>query len=145
MNDWLFVYGTLQQHWLADESKWPAAADKQALRQLRRALQQQARWHGSAQIRGRLYRVAHYPGLICDPRGDWINGDLYALRQPQSLLPLLDAYEECSPAFPPPHEYQRVRCQVQVMTDNGQRTQTRRAWVYRYNRSVAGLEPLAGY
>ena len=57
----------------------------------------------------------------------WVIGEVYSLNEPSSVLPVLDAYEGCGPADPPPHQFERHV--VDVLLDNGQ---TIRAWVYVY-------------
>jgi gamma-glutamylcyclotransferase (GGCT)/AIG2-like uncharacterized protein YtfP len=84
-----------------------------------------------ATYRGRLYRVATYPGVIpsSDP-AHVVYGEVYRLHEP-SVLERLDQYEECGPAFPPPAQYVRERQQVALR--NGE---SLLAWVYLYNLPV---------
>lgn len=114
----VFVYGTLRRGSGSAAHDW---------------LARRAELVGQAWFRGRLYRIAHYPGLVAseDP-GDRVVGEVYALNDPQTALAELDRYEECGPGFPAPAEY--VRCQAEVTLAQG-RTCT--AWVYLYNRPVA--------
>lgn len=114
----LFVYGTLRHGCRSAAHDWLL------------------RWAdplGPAWTPGRLYRIAHYPGLVLsDDPAERVIGELYALRQPETVLAELDRYEECGPGFPEPTEY--VRCQRPVTLLDGSRCS---AWVYLYNRSVA--------
>lgn len=77
-----------------------------------------------------------YPGLV--GAGDDVDarvvGELYRMRDPDRLLPKLDAYEECSPSCPQPHEYRREISLVE--TAAGERV---RAWVYWYQGSTPNL------
>ncbi|MGY6554247.1 MAG: gamma-glutamylcyclotransferase family protein [Wenzhouxiangella sp.] len=113
----LFVYGTLRRDSGSPAHDW---------------LAQRADNLGAAWIQGRLYRIARYPGLVLsDHPAERVVGELYALREPETVLAELDRYEECSPGFPEPTEY--VRCQRPVTLQDGKRCS---AWVYLYNRSV---------
>lgn len=86
-----------------------------------------ATWLGAAQVRGRLYRIDWYPALVADAGAEsWVEGDLYRMQEPVTLLPLLDAYEEVGPEFPMPQEYRRVA--LPVRTAAGDVT----AWGYVY-------------
>ncbi len=119
--DCLFVYGTLRRGHAAPQQQWLARS---------------AQWLGEGSIAGRLYDVGDYPA--CVARGDGpVRGDLYRVPAGGDLLARLDEYEECSPAFPPPHEY--VRRVVAVTRDDGSDVM---AWVYLYARDVSGLVPV---
>lgn len=121
MLDLLFVYGTLR---------------RQARSPMHDLLRLQAEFVGEGRYQGLLYLVAHYPGAIPshDPAHQ-VRGDLFRLKDlPQSLVQL-DAYEEIGTAPADMDEY--VREVAQVRLDDGTIVQ---AWVYRYNRSVSGLE-----
>jgi gamma-glutamylcyclotransferase (GGCT)/AIG2-like uncharacterized protein YtfP len=116
----LFVYGTLMRR-----VRHPMAA----------LLAAQADFVGEARYRGRLYMVAHYPGVVPSmAEDDVVFGDVYALRHPTRLLPRLDAYEGCAPSSPKPVQYVRT-LQTVTLDDNSAID----ALVYVYNRPVAGL------
>ncbi|MFD2430104.1 gamma-glutamylcyclotransferase [Sphingobium scionense] len=66
-----------------------------------------------------------------------MRGDLLALPDAEGLLARLDAYEECRPDDPQPHEYRRERRVVE--TANG----PVEAWVYLYALSVTGHRVIA--
>ena len=75
----LFVYGTLKTGF---DNRWA------------KALGESATLLGPARLRGRLYRVAHYPGLKRSARGNsWVVGELFRLHNPRKLLQALDRYE----------------------------------------------------
>lgn len=116
----LFVYGSLReglQH------------------PFRRILDSGAEHLGEARFQGILYDIDWYPGAVpSDQPGDHVVGDLYRLTSPAAVLARLDAYERCAPADPPPTLFRRER--VDVWRADGLR---RAAWLYLYNRSVAGL------
>lgn len=122
MNDeLLFVYGTLRRG---------LGGDMHAL------LAKHARLLGRAIYQGRLYIVTHYPGVIpSDDPEDRVEGEVYAIAQPEILIPLLDHYEECGPDFAAPTEYIRQRQPVRMQ--NGD---TCVAWVYLYNYPTHALK-----
>lgn len=97
-------------------------------------LAEHSQYVGEGVISGKLYEISGYPGVVESSHPvDIVTGELYRLDKAERLLPLLDAYEECSPAFPVPHEYLRKR--VKVHLDAGGSVT---AWVYLYNRSISG-------
>ncbi|GLQ06988.1 gamma-glutamylcyclotransferase family protein [Sneathiella chinensis] len=113
----LFVYGTLR---LASEV--PAA----------RLLKRLADYQGQALIQGRLYDLGRYPGVICTPDpAEQVVGDLFQLREPETVLQALDIYEECSDTDPKPHLY--VRREVRALPRSGGELT---AWTYLFNRDV---------
>jgi gamma-glutamylcyclotransferase (GGCT)/AIG2-like uncharacterized protein YtfP len=109
----LFVYGTLRRG-----HAHPMHA----------SLSSAASFVGEARVRGRLYLVAHYPGLVLDDASSWVLGELYHLRDP-SVLPLLDDFEGVGPDHPEPREYRRVERTVELLSGGGCS-----AWVYEYAR-----------
>ncbi len=99
-------------------------------------------YQGKARVKGRLYDVGGYPGLVLDGMAGPVQGELYRLERPGRAFRVLDGYEGCRPPGAGEGEYRRVRCGVIV--ENGM---TARAWVYEYARSVDGLTllPEGGY
>ena len=97
-----------------------------------RFLAENAERVGRATCRGRLYRIAHYPGLVPskDAR-DVVVGDVFRLGDPVGVLKRLDKYEGCGPASPKPTEY--VREMVVVASETGGQIE---AWTYLYNWPV---------
>jgi gamma-glutamylcyclotransferase (GGCT)/AIG2-like uncharacterized protein YtfP len=76
--DRLFVYGTLRRG---------------AENEFARLLEKSARFLSQACIRGRLFRVAHYPGLAApEDRNDWVKGDVFD-GVTAEMLQRLDDYE----------------------------------------------------
>jgi len=123
----VFVYGTLRSA-LGHE--------------MHRVLTHGARFIGDATVRGALYDLGAYPGLVTE--GDdleRVSGELYALEPDDAevTLALLDAYEGCANSDPEPHEYRRAIVQVRF-NDGSQRD----AWTYVLSRSHAGLERIPG-
>jgi gamma-glutamylcyclotransferase (GGCT)/AIG2-like uncharacterized protein YtfP len=120
MSPYLFVYGTLRR-----DAQHPMA----------RYLNQQAQWIGPASYQGKLYKVADYPAVVASSNpADKVYGDVYQLLS-ADLWSRLDDYEECSPSFPTPTEYQRLLQTVYL--SNGEVIS---AWVYLYNHPISGLK-----
>jgi len=123
----LFVYGTLR---------------KAVGHAMHRVLERAARMVGLATVRGALYDLGSYPGLVITGHDvDRVKGEVYALDPDgaEAALALLDAYEGCAPSDPMPHEYRRVR--VQVTFDDGADDE---AWTYVLNRPHGGLPCIPG-
>jgi gamma-glutamylcyclotransferase (GGCT)/AIG2-like uncharacterized protein YtfP len=116
--EYLFVYGTLR-HSLASD------AHKQYLRG--------ADFVSPAKIRGKLYMVDYYPGLVLSETEHWALGEVYLLGR-QDQLHDLDVYEGCAKHSPQPHEYERRR--HQVLLNSGEVLE---AWVYVYKQDTSDL------
>ena len=81
-------------------------------------------------------RDSAYPCVIESTNpNDKVAGELYKILDSETLLPLLDEYEECTEHFPDPHEYIRKSLLI-TLTDLNQVT----AWVYVYNHDVSQLQ-----
>ncbi len=118
----LFVYGSLRRG-----SRVPA----------RRVLDRHGPWLGMATAAGTLYAVADYPGLVPRLRGRGrVVGELYRVRAPRRVWPVLDAWEGCRSTDPPPREYRRRLVRVR----RGGRDL--RAWAYLYQRPTRHLRRL---
>ena len=116
--EYLFVYGTL-----LSSLNSPAGS----------VLKMYAERISPATIRGRLYDIGGYPGLVLADdegagKGEVVYGELYLIREKENLLSALDEYEGCSPRFPEPREYKRKV--IPVITPEGNQVQ---AWAYLYN------------
>ena len=112
---YLFVYGTLRK----------GIVNKAAT-----MLSQCAGYAGPAVVRGRLYRLAHYPGLVLSGgAGDWVWGDVYAIDHPLPMFRILDTYEGRTA----PREFERTT--ASVLLESGELVE---AWVYVYARSTFG-------
>ncbi len=123
MAERLFVYGTLRR-----DVEHPEHA----------RLARIATFEAPARVRGRLYVVDWYPGLVLDARAGPVTGELWRL-QTDADLTALDAYEGCAPDDPTPHEYVRTII-------GAQRTDTREevpAWAYLYAGVTAALPVVA--
>jgi len=115
----IFVYGTLRC-----SSATPMA----------KVLARYSRYIGVATMQGVLYEVGGYLGVVESTDvndNDKVSGELHQILDSDSLLPLLDDYEECSTDFPEPHEYLRKALPIRLTTG-----ETVLAWVYVYNWSV---------
>lgn len=102
-------------------------------------LQQNSEFVAEAFVAGRLYAINDYPGVVLstDP-ADKVYGELYRLLDVQGVLAVLDAYEECSADFPPPHEYQRLPLNVMLSAER-----ITLAWVYVYQYPVQENQRIA--
>lgn len=113
--DYLFVYGTLMQ------GQHP----------MHKLLHEHSEFIGHGWITAQLYQIRDYPGVVLsDQPEDKVYGELYLLTDRQ-VLNQLDDYEECSAAFPVPHEYRREKVQVQLS-----RASSYAAWCYLYNHPL---------
>lgn len=112
----VFVYGTLMKGF---EDDWQKSAG--------------ASFVGRGKIKGKLYDLDEYPGAVCAPRNsqDFVNGELYELRDPTAATRILDDYEEFLPLLPDKSLF--VRAAVPVWLEDRRREH---AWVYFYNRPV---------
>ncbi len=118
--EYLFVYGTLR---------------KQAAAPMYSVLARHCEFFADGFIKGSLYEVNGYPGLVLSGNDRKIvRGELYRITKPETVLPLLDDYEECTETYPEPREY--CRRQLPVASDEGFEIS---AWVYVYNHDVSEL------
>jgi gamma-glutamylcyclotransferase (GGCT)/AIG2-like uncharacterized protein YtfP len=118
---YIFVYGTLRK-------ECETGAHREYLGR--------ADFVSPAKIRGQLYMVDYYPGLILSETEHWALGEVYLLED-QSQLHDLDVYEGCAEKSPKPHEYKR--CKADVVLSSGE---IMSAWTYVYLQEVEHLEPI---
>ena len=115
--DNLFVYGTLMGD--IDSS-------------IARFLRKNSRFLGEYQIRGRLYDLGQYPGLVVDPDcNDLVTGHLFQLKNVPITLGILDRYEAIFPGEEADCEYRRELVSVFREGD------TQNTWTYVYNYPLA--------
>jgi gamma-glutamylcyclotransferase (GGCT)/AIG2-like uncharacterized protein YtfP len=115
--DRVFVYGTLMRGYDHPMSK---------------RLSAEAEFLGEASCRGKLYMIAHYPGLLhATDANDIVFGELFRLRDVEEMMALLDDYEHVGPDHDPPLLY--LREMLPVTLGEGKVTE---AWTYIYNRPV---------
>ena len=113
--DLLFVYGSL-----LSSSDHPMAQQLAA----------EATLLGQGHIRGHKYRIDWYVGVVPSERAQTvIDGEVYRLRLPGSLLPILDAYEEAEPWRGNAAESRRELLPVELNDGS-----TVSCWIYVYNR-----------
>src|SRR5438445_412716 len=112
----LFVYGTLRPE-CAPASVAPLVSRMSIL--------------SPATIRGRMYDIGSYPGVVLNDSAALIHG-VVLTGATQELLALLDAYEGCDPHDTGNALYRRQRCRV-TLPDG----QSLDAWIYVYNRDVS--------
>jgi gamma-glutamylcyclotransferase (GGCT)/AIG2-like uncharacterized protein YtfP len=106
----LFVYGTLRRGF---ENRYAHLLDGSA------------RYLGTARVRGRLYDLGQYPGIrLGGDATQWVTGDLFRLRNADSTLATLDAYEGS--------EFERVSATAEL--PGGERLP---CWIYEYKWDVA--------
>ncbi|ANN78684.1 gamma-glutamylcyclotransferase [Bordetella flabilis] len=84
MSTYVFVYGTLRRGEINDLARAAAGAGLPM-----------PEYVGVASVPGRLYDFGDWPGLLPDPAGAAVTGDVY--RIDPALLPVMDAIEEYDP------------------------------------------------
>lgn len=97
----VFVYGTLRAGEMNDINR---AAARHGI-----ALPQ---WIGAAYVKGRLFDFGRYPGLVIDPDGEPIRGDVF--RIDDALVPVLDEIEEVYPGVEGLFRPHRVHVTVDI-------------------------------
>jgi gamma-glutamylcyclotransferase (GGCT)/AIG2-like uncharacterized protein YtfP len=118
INDLLFVYGTL----LIDDNKFAAY------------LRSNASFYNTGTIKGKLYDVGTYPGLIISNNHDYlIAGTIYQLNNAEKVLKYLDPYEGFGNEQEQPNLF--IRESLPIETSDG----AINCWVYLYNLSIDGL------
>lgn len=83
-----------------------------------------SRFVGAGRVKGRLYRIDWYPGLIIDPEADDVLGEVYDVSVEQ--LRELDVFEGISAGEIEGCEYKRV------LTEVTGRDSTTHAWVWEW-------------
>ncbi len=93
MNNFLFVYGTLLH-------------DIQSM--IANHLRTHSRLLGPGLVKGRLYDLGRYPGLVWDPNADtMVAGQVFQMEEPESILKTLDEYEGITNDYLVQSEYRR--------------------------------------
>ncbi|MGR3501427.1 gamma-glutamylcyclotransferase family protein [Pseudaestuariivita sp.] len=132
MTERLFVYGTLR-----------ASADHP----MGRLLRDHAALIGTGTIRARLYIINDpdtpgdnfYPGAVpCASDAERVEGEVYALHDPETVQAAFDEYEACSPNWPEPHEF--ILRRVPVTLQSGEEVWARS---YLYAWDVTGARHVA--
>ena len=112
----LFVYGTLRKGF---DNEYAAM------------LARSAHFSGRGKVRGTLYLITHYPGLILADGDDWVCGEIYHLDAPGKTLRALDEYEGSE-------QFKRVA--APVLMDSGAWIQSN---VYIYTGDTSGKQRIA--
>jgi gamma-glutamylcyclotransferase (GGCT)/AIG2-like uncharacterized protein YtfP len=122
MTTHLFVYGTLLRR-----SRHPMS----------RFLAERARYVGAAKVRGRLYDLGRYPGML-EPAtdADWVHGDLVDLGEGTTTLAELDAYELAESPLPAYFDRQLAAATLANATSVP-------AWVWWYRGEVSESQRIA--
>jgi len=115
---YLFVYGTLRK-------ECETGAHREYLGN--------ADFVSPAKIRGKLFMVDYYPGLVLSETEHWAIGEIYLLEN-ESQFHDLDVYEGCAKKSPQPHEYERRI--AEVILNSGE---TLQAWTYVYKQDTSHL------
>lgn len=121
--EYIFVYGTLRSDCGGKLAHW---------------LSRHWGFVGMGFFQGTLFEVNQYPGAVpCVETQNRVLGEVYRLYDQEPVLARLDDYEECSERFSVPHEYKRVKAEINFA--EGDAVQ---AWVYVYNLPVDRLEQI---
>ncbi len=122
MNDLIFVYGTL----LDAENKYGLY------------LRDNSGFYSPAKVRGKLFDIGQYPGVVLYPDGDdEVHGVLMQMDDPETILNVIDIYEGFGSDQPQPNEFIRILADAE--TDHGPVT----CWVYIYNHPLANISQIA--
>jgi gamma-glutamylcyclotransferase (GGCT)/AIG2-like uncharacterized protein YtfP len=115
----LFVYGTLRRGFANP---------------VRNVLEEHASLASPASLRGKLYEIDGYPGVILsDDPDDLVYGEVYIITDRDVLFSILDNYEESSAHYPHPQEYERKKVWITL-----QNSENKKAWAYLYNWKLNG-------
>jgi len=128
--DLLFVYGTLRNN---------------VGHRMHQILARSAACIGEGRVRGELYDLGAYPGLVLkEDCCGFVSGELYAIdpANARSTWEAIDEYEGCAPTNPEPHEYARTEVRV-YLPDGG--AATAYAYVLQRVRRGAVLIPGGDY
>jgi gamma-glutamylcyclotransferase (GGCT)/AIG2-like uncharacterized protein YtfP len=124
MGEYLFVYGTLRFDLASVETRSLLAGVKRI---------------SAATVRGKLYDLGEYPGLILEEGGALISGEMLELGAAKTQLRALDAYEEFAENAVSQSLFVRTKCRA-VLADG----QSVEAWIYVYNQSLNAARLIEG-
>lgn len=128
----VFVYGTLRQH-ASNAFRMKGAS-----------------WQGIRIVRGRLYQISWYPGLVLDSQGGAVAGELFSVTPSQ--LRELDEFEGVPAGLLEGDEYRRVRILTEVAPENGRLPEwevgsgdggAEEAWVWEWKGDPANAQLIA--
>lgn len=93
---------------------------------------------GPATVRGRLYSLGRFPGLVLDPAGRLVHGYVFELPPGPEVLTRLDRYEGYEASMPDRSLFVRVSCEPLDALGG-----SLSAWVYVYNQPLDGAAEVA--
>jgi gamma-glutamylcyclotransferase (GGCT)/AIG2-like uncharacterized protein YtfP len=117
----IFLYGTLRRGGSRDVLKFYEGAF----------------FAGGARLRGTLYDLGEYPGLILDDRADFVIGELFDVTA--GALADLDEWEGIDLENPDGGEYRRRRIEAELADGSPQP-----CWVYEIRPEVCAGRPVIG-
>ncbi|HEX3386571.1 MAG TPA: gamma-glutamylcyclotransferase family protein [Mucilaginibacter sp.] len=120
MNDKLFVYGTLMD----EDNKYGIY------------LRDNSRFFANGKIKGKLYHLGDYPGVVLGGEG-YVYGTILQMDNPAEALALIDIYEGFGDDQPQPNEFIRILAEAE--TDLG----VVECWVYLYDLPADELKLIA--
>lgn len=99
-------------------------------------LTQHAEYIADGWFQGHMYQISYYPGVVASNNPSHrVYGEIYRLKDSQSMLTVLDDYEECSTLYTQPTEY--IRTKVNIQTIDGSILE--KVWMYMYQGNVDAL------
>lgn len=117
---YLFVYGSLMLNIGSPMSAF---------------LAQHAQFIGVGKVRGHLYDIGSYPGLVLNQQtNDEVIGHVFALKNAPQTWQILDKYEDYREDDPENSLYRRVNVTVALLEES------KVCQTYVYNRSVEDLQ-----
>lgn len=87
-------------------------------------------------IVGNLYRIDSYPGVVLNPNGSKVYGEILRLKRPDYQLKVLDEYEHAFPLIGADFDYRRVRTTATTNSADFE------CWVYEYAKPILGLKQI---
>jgi len=88
-------------------------------------------------VRGRLYRVDWYPGLVLDDQADWVAGEFWRIHERK--LHELDAFEGLRQGESEGDEYRRIRFSVEECCFDPSGLRGEHAWMWEWKGETEGL------
>jgi gamma-glutamylcyclotransferase (GGCT)/AIG2-like uncharacterized protein YtfP len=102
-----------------------------------RYLKQHGSYLSEGKIKGQLYDIGDYPGLVLTASlKEYVYGSIYQLNNVKETLKIIDDYEGCGPDQHQPNLFVRVR--EAIVT----RDSVTIAWIYIYNLPVYSLRKM---
>lgn len=106
--------------------------------QVAKFLQSNAEFYADGYFRGKLYNLGEYPGAVeSNNPEDKVYGSVFALEKPETVLSMLDEYEEIGDQFAEPNEFIRTKTEIVVG-----KNEKLLCWIYLYSRSTENLSPI---